>query len=96
MQPAALWHRDAPANGIDAFELARTIAQRSPDAVRAAKKLLNASGMVPLAEGLANEFQASARLMGGKNQIEAVIAKLEGRIPRFDDPEPPPPPLRAR
>ena len=69
-----------------AFALARTIAQRSPDAIREAKRLLNTAGLVPLAEGLANEFRASARLMGGKNQIEAVMAKLERREPRFVDP----------
>jgi enoyl-CoA hydratase/carnithine racemase len=72
----------------DAFALARTIATRSPEAVRAAKQLLNASGLVPLAEGLANEFRASSSLMGGKNQIEAVMAKLEKRAPHFVDPEP--------
>jgi enoyl-CoA hydratase/carnithine racemase len=65
---------------------ARLIAQRSPDAVRAAKKLLNESGLVSVSEGLANEFQASAGLMGGRNQVEAVIAKLEKREPRFVDP----------
>ncbi len=70
-----------------AFALARTIARRSPDAIREAKRLLNASGLVPLAEGLANEFQASSRLMGGRNQIEAVMAKLEKREPRFVDPD---------
>jgi enoyl-CoA hydratase/carnithine racemase len=69
-----------------AFALARTIAGRSPEAIREAKKLLNASGLVPLAEGLANEFEASARLMGGKNQIEAVMAKLGKRAPDFEDP----------
>ena len=73
----------------DAFELARVIAQRSPEAVRAAKKLLNESALVPLAEGLANEMRASAGLMGGKNQIEAVMAKLERRTPQFQDPESP-------
>jgi enoyl-CoA hydratase/carnithine racemase len=72
----------------DAIALARVIAQRSPDAVRAAKQLLNAAGLVPLSEGLANEFRASAALMGGANQIEAVVAKLEKRTPRFQDPEP--------
>jgi len=72
----------------DAFALARTIAQRSPDAVRAAKKLLNASGLVPLAEGLANEFRITSGLMGGKNQLEAVMAKLQKRAPEFVDPEP--------
>jgi enoyl-CoA hydratase/carnithine racemase len=70
----------------DALELARTIAARSPEAVRAAKALLNASALIPLQEGLANEFRTTAGLMGGKNQIEAVVAKLEKREPRFEDP----------
>ena len=70
----------------DAMALAATIARRSPDAVRAAKRLLNASALVSLAEGLANEFQASASLMGGKNQIEAVVARLQQREPHFVDP----------
>ncbi len=69
-----------------AFELARRIADLSPDAVRAAKKLLNASALVPLDEGLANEFRASGALMGSANQIEAVTARLEGRSPRFSNP----------
>jgi len=72
----------------DAFALARTIAGRSPDAIRAAKRLLNESGLVPLAEGLSNEFEASAKLMGTKNQIEAVLAKLGKRPPEFSDPTP--------
>jgi len=71
----------------DALDLARTIAARSPEAVRAAKKLLNASALVPLREGLANEFDASAKLMGGANQVEAVMARLERRAPCFQDPE---------
>ena len=70
-----------------ALELARAIARRSPDAVRAAKWLLNRSGLVPVSEGLANEFRCSARLMGGANQIEAVAAKLQKREPRFADPD---------
>ena len=69
----------------DAMELARTVAQRSPDAIRAAKRLLNQSGLVPLAEGLANEMSASAGIMGGANQIEAVMAKLQKRPPQFVD-----------
>ncbi len=69
-----------------AFALARTIADRSPDAIRAAKKLLNASGLVSLADGLANEMAASGSLMGSKNQIEAVMSKLEKRTAHFEDP----------
>lgn len=71
----------------DAFALARVIASRSPDAVRAAKVLLNESVRVPVAEGLANEFRASAGLMGGRNQIEAVLARLQKREPKFSDPQ---------
>jgi enoyl-CoA hydratase/carnithine racemase len=71
----------------DALALARVIASRSPDAVRAAKRLLNASGLVSVEEGLANEFRASASLMGGANQLEAVMARLQKREPRFVDPE---------
>jgi enoyl-CoA hydratase/carnithine racemase len=69
----------------DALGLAGAIASRSPDAIRAAKKLLNDSALVPLSEGLASEFDATARLMGGNNQIEAVMSNLEGRPPRFQD-----------
>lgn len=70
----------------DAFALARVIAGRSPDAVRAAKRLLNSSGLVSLEAGLANEFRASAGLMGGANQLEAVMARLQKRAPNFEDP----------
>jgi len=73
----------------DAIALAQLIAQRSPDAIRAAKHLLNTSGLVPLDEGLANEFRASAGLMGGKNQVEAVMAKLQRRPAHFEDPDTP-------
>jgi enoyl-CoA hydratase/carnithine racemase len=68
-----------------AFELARAIAQQSPEAIRAAKKVLNDSGLVPLAEGLANEMAASLGLMGSANQIEAVMAKLQKRPAIFTD-----------
>jgi enoyl-CoA hydratase/carnithine racemase len=71
----------------DAFALARVIAAKSPEAVRAAKQLLNTAGLVPLAEGLANEFAASAKLMGTKNQIAAVISKLQRKTPQFENPE---------
>ncbi len=71
----------------DALALARVIAQKSPDAVRAAKTLLNESGLVPLAQGLANEMAASAGLMGKPNQIEAVISSLQKRPGDFIEPE---------
>lgn len=76
---------DAPF--ADAFALARTIAERSPDAIRSAKKLLNESAFLSLAEGLANEMTSTSKLMGGKNQIEAVMSKLEKRPADFIDPQ---------
>lgn len=71
----------------DALAYARVVAQRSPDAVRAAKALLNDSVLVPLAEGLAAEMSASAGLMGKPNQIESVMSKLQKRPADFADPE---------
>jgi enoyl-CoA hydratase/carnithine racemase len=70
----------------DALAMAREIAGRSPDAIRAAKRLLNDSGLVPLAEGLANEFRLSSSLMGTPNQVEAVMARLQKRDPDYGEP----------
>jgi len=67
--------------------LAHEIAGRSPEATRAAKRLLNASGVIGEAEGLALEASLQASVMGRPNQIEAVKANLEKREPRFSDPE---------
>ena len=50
--------------------------------------MLNQSALVDLRQGLANEFEASAALMGAKNQIEVVMARLEGRKANFEDPAP--------
>jgi enoyl-CoA hydratase/carnithine racemase len=69
-----------------ALEVAREIAGRSPDAVRASKKLLNASALVSVEEGLGLEAELQRRLLGSPNQIEAVTANFEKRAPRFKDP----------
>lgn len=68
--------------------LNRPDAGRSPDAIRAAKRILNRSGVVGVAEGLADEVATAAALVGSTNQIEAVMARLESRAPVFDDPAP--------
>ncbi|MCX8071440.1 MAG: crotonase/enoyl-CoA hydratase family protein [Candidatus Binatia bacterium] len=74
----------------DPFEasltLAREIAARSPDAVRAAKRLWNEATMGTVSEGLALEERLQLSLIGRANQIEAVQANLEKRAPRFQDP----------
>ena len=71
-----------------ALALAREIATRSPDAIRAAKRLLDASGLVGVEEGLRLEEKLQASLVGRPNQVEAVQANLEKRAPRFQDPAP--------
>ncbi|MBW1710249.1 MAG: crotonase/enoyl-CoA hydratase family protein [Deltaproteobacteria bacterium] len=70
-----------------AMELAREIAARSPDAVRAGKKLLNASALVSLEEGLRMEAELQKSLIGQPNQVEAVQANIQKRDPNFKDPE---------
>jgi enoyl-CoA hydratase/carnithine racemase len=69
-----------------ALELAREIASKSPDAIRAAKRLLDASGGVGNAEGLRLEEELQRSLIGRPNQVEAVRANVERRAPRFRDP----------
>jgi enoyl-CoA hydratase/carnithine racemase len=69
-----------------AREIAEIIAKKSPEAIRSLKRLLNQSALVPLAEGLAMEFELSGALMGTPNQIEAIGASFEKREPVFQDP----------
>lgn len=70
-----------------AFELAREIAGKSPEAIRAAKELFERSWEEPLRAGLEREERLQRGLMGSPNQREAVQANLEKRAPRFRDPE---------
>lgn len=74
----------------DPLEAARTlaaeVAARNPQAVQGAKALLNAAGTRPLEESLVDESQRMQDLIGSPNQVEAVMAELEGRSPVFADP----------
>lgn len=70
-----------------ALELAREIAGKSPDAIRAAKQLLTAAPVVSVEEGLLLEEKLQRTLIGGRNQIEAVRANMQKRAPEFTDPE---------
>src|SRR6266704_5219182 len=69
-----------------ALELARSVAARSPHAIRAAKRLLDLAGRVDLATGFAAEQKEIGILIGSPNQVEAVTAEFEKRPPRFADP----------
>ena len=67
-----------------AFELAREIAGKSPDAIRACKRMLNNLTVDP-GPALLAESVEQMKLMGEPNQREAVSANIEKRAPRFAD-----------
>jgi enoyl-CoA hydratase/carnithine racemase len=70
----------------EALALARQIAEKSPHAIRAAKRLLNiAADGADARVCLLAESREQARLIGSANQTEAVTANLEKRVPRFAD-----------
>lgn len=71
-----------------AMATAQEIAQRSPDAVRAAKRLLTTTDSSDPATSLARETEEQSKLLGTENQIEAVISNLEKRRPNFVDSRP--------
>ena len=71
----------------EAMALATEIADKSPAAIRQAKRLLNASaepGRTPAAQFL-DERQTMASLIGSPGNVEAVTAYFEKRDPVFPD-----------
>ena len=68
-----------------AMDLAREIAGKSPDAVRAAKRLFESSWHADERDGLALEASLQTALIGSPNQKEAVKANFAKRSPRFTD-----------
>lgn len=70
-----------------AMALAQEIAARSPDAVRAAKRLYNETWVSSdVGFALARESDLQAGLIGTPNQIAAVTAGMSGERPVFADP----------
>src|ERR1700736_3849779 len=67
-----------------AFEVAREIAAKSPEAIRAAKRMLNNLSVDP-GPALLAESVEQQKLLGSPNQTEAVRANMEKRAPRFAD-----------
>ena len=71
-----------------ASDLAAEIASRSPDAVRAAKRLYDVSWNAPVEEGLVLETDLQRGLLGSKNQMAAVTAGFTKQPAEFEDPAP--------
>ncbi|PIE37707.1 MAG: enoyl-CoA hydratase [Gammaproteobacteria bacterium] len=67
----------------EAMALAAQIARRSPDAVAANKRLLNAAPYLSVAEGFLMESQEQKDVIGKPNQLEAVMSELEQRAPNY-------------
>lgn len=86
----ALRYGFATAVHADPLDAARTtareIAEKSPDAVRALKRLLNASTDLDTAAILLAESHEQAKIIGAPNQVEAIRAGVARRTPRFTGP----------
>ncbi len=70
----------------EAMALAGEIASKNPDAIRAAKKLINEVWHGDSGRGLMMESELMMTLMGSPNQLEAVSANFTKRAPIFKDP----------
>ncbi|MEM8593020.1 MAG: crotonase/enoyl-CoA hydratase family protein [Pseudomonadota bacterium] len=66
-----------------ARELAQLLAQKSPDALAASKKLVEDCWGSGGADALKLEADLQAALMGAPNQMEAVMANMQKRPPKF-------------
>lgn len=66
-----------------AHELAATIAARSPDAIRSAKRLLNDAARSRSEETMALEEALQRGLLGSPNQLAAVQAAMSGESAEF-------------
>lgn len=71
----------------EAHRLAAEYAAKNPNAIAAAKHLLETAWHAGAAEGLQLEESLQRTLMGTPNQIEAATANFEKRAPRFADRE---------
>lgn len=67
----------------EALKVAGDIASRNPAAIRAAKRLLNKAPYEGAAETLLAESVEQDGIIGSPNQVEAVMANLENREPKF-------------
>jgi enoyl-CoA hydratase/carnithine racemase len=69
-----------------ARKLAEDVASKSPDAVRGAKRLLDAAWREDPSTGLSLEAETQRKLIGSPNQLAAVQAALSGEPAEFEDP----------
>ena len=68
-----------------ALETAKDIAGKSPDAIRADKRLLNDAVAIDAASGLMAESVEQQKLIGSPNQVEAIMSNLQKRAANYKD-----------
>ena len=71
----------------EALKVARSIAGRSPHAIRACKRLLDEGPSMSVADAFQLEENLQRTLIASPNQLEALQANFAKRPPRFLDPE---------
>lgn len=71
----------------EAMEVARQIADKNPEAVRASKRILNRAVVVSPVEGLTDEAVEQQALIGSPNQVEAIMSNMEKRAASYADPK---------
>lgn len=69
----------------EALSLARVIASKSPHAVRGSKRLYNLAADGDSAAILRAESVEQKALIRSPNQVEAVLANVQKRAPKFED-----------
>lgn len=69
----------------EAQALAEEIAGKSPDAISTSKRLFEEAWHGAAEKGLRLEETLQRKVIGRKNQVEAVMANFEGRQPTFRD-----------
>ena len=68
----------------EALELARTVAERPPIAVRLAKQAVLAAEETALSAGIENERRLYELAMATEDRVEGMQAFLEKREPKFE------------
>lgn len=66
-----------------ALELAGDIVDKSPSAIRAAKRLIEVAGAATRADVLLAETDEQVQLIGKADQMEVIAAQMQGRKPTF-------------
>jgi len=66
-----------------ALALAEEIAEQSPSAIRAAKRLIGVAETAERTEVLLEESREQVQLIGKPEQMEVIAARMQGRKPEF-------------